>query len=323
MDLFKLENIDFRKLLIGVGLGQILSFCITATGVTSQMLSSNYGLDAPTTQSSFNYFLLSFYLIYYLIKIGVCSTNKPKIQSEQQQQQQEEDRLVSPTASIHWRETVSELSKRRLFIYLMLAFADVEANYLFVKAYQYTSITSVMLLDCATIPFVMVFSRIFLKRNYGVRHFGGVALCLIGVSFLVISDYLYSPERLESKEPVFGDLLCIFGSFFYAISNVGEEIMVSKHSRIEWISFIGIFGTLISALQLFLFEKDELESLQWNYQIVLLMMGFFLSLFLLYSLSPFMMVISNAVLFNLSILTADIYSLIIAVFLFQQQVIMI
>lgn len=44
------------------------------------------------------------------------------------------------------------------YIYLLLAFLDVEANFLVTKAYQYTSITSVTLLDCFTIPAVMVLS---------------------------------------------------------------------------------------------------------------------------------------------------------------------
>lgn len=42
------------------------------------------------------------------------------------------------------------------WLYLLLAVADVEGNYFLVKAYQYTTITSVQLLDCFTIPCVMV-----------------------------------------------------------------------------------------------------------------------------------------------------------------------
>jgi hypothetical protein len=49
--------------------------------------------------------------------------------------------------------------------YALLAVADVEANYFVVKAYSYTSITSVMLLDCFTIPCVMVLSYFFLKAK--------------------------------------------------------------------------------------------------------------------------------------------------------------
>lgn len=40
-------------------------------------------------------------------------------------------------------ETILEITKNRGWQYLLLAFVDVEANYLIVKAYQYTSVTSV------------------------------------------------------------------------------------------------------------------------------------------------------------------------------------
>lgn len=49
--------------------------------------------------------------------------------------------------------------------YALLALVDVEANYLVVTAYQYTTITSVMLLDCFTIPSSMVLSHFFLQAK--------------------------------------------------------------------------------------------------------------------------------------------------------------
>ena len=61
---------------------------------------------------------------------------------------------------------------------MLLAVADVEGNFLAVKAYQYTTITSVMLLDCFTIPCCMVLSRLFLAAK--VAHLGclGVRVCV-------------------------------------------------------------------------------------------------------------------------------------------------
>ena len=47
--------------------------------------------------------------------------------------------------------------------YFILALADVEGNFLLVKAYQYTTITSVQLLDCFTIPCVMVLACIVIS----------------------------------------------------------------------------------------------------------------------------------------------------------------
>ena len=57
------------------------------------------------------------------------------------------------------------------YMYLLAAVLDCEANFLVLEAYNYTSITSVMLLDCFTIPCAMVLSAIFLKCRSGYTTF--------------------------------------------------------------------------------------------------------------------------------------------------------
>jgi len=57
-----------------------------------------------------------------------------------------------------------------------------------VKAYQYTSITSVMLLDCFTIPCALGLTYFFLKTRYNWRHLVGVGLCLAGLALLIYDD---------------------------------------------------------------------------------------------------------------------------------------
>ena len=56
------------------------------------------------------------------------------------------------------------------------------------KAYQYTSITSVMLLDCWSIPCVMLFTWLFLKTKYRFLKITGVLVCLAGLVLVVFSD---------------------------------------------------------------------------------------------------------------------------------------
>lgn len=56
------------------------------------------------------------------------------------------------------------------------------------KSYQYTSLTSVMLLDCWSIPCVIILTWIFLKTKYGLRKFIGVGVCVAGLILVVFSD---------------------------------------------------------------------------------------------------------------------------------------
>ena len=57
-----------------------------------------------------------------------------------------------------------------------------------VKAYQYTSITSVMLLDCWSIPSVMVLTCFFLSTKYRFKKIAGVVVCVAGLVMVIFSD---------------------------------------------------------------------------------------------------------------------------------------
>lgn len=57
-----------------------------------------------------------------------------------------------------------------------------------VKAYQYTSLTSVMLLDCWSIPSVMVLTWLFLSTKYRFKKIAGVVVCVAGLVVVVFSD---------------------------------------------------------------------------------------------------------------------------------------
>jgi solute carrier family 35, member F1/2 len=57
-----------------------------------------------------------------------------------------------------------------------------------VKAYQYSSITSVTLLDCWTIPWVMILTWIVLKTRYSMWQFIGAGICVVGLVLVLFSD---------------------------------------------------------------------------------------------------------------------------------------
>jgi solute carrier family 35, member F1/2 len=118
------------------------------------------------------------------------------------------------------------------YYYLLLGIIDVEANFLgqfekvkidylpffnyfscyrnwkyilflffwnvVVKAYQYTSLTSVMLLDCWAIPCVMLLTWILLRTQYGIKKFIGVAICVAGIVLDVFSD-VHAEDRASNE----------------------------------------------------------------------------------------------------------------------------
>lgn len=260
--------------------GQVLSILIAATGAFTQALSLR-GVNIPTSQSVLLYVLLSLFVVQRLAVEG----------------------RFTPRIAL-WR-------------YALVALIDVEANYLVVKAYTAgASITSVMLLDCFTIPCVMVLSRVFLRTRYHAVHGVGVAICIAGLACLVVSDHL-ADNNASAGNSLLGDAYCLMGAALYAVSNVCQEALVKTHDRFEFLGFLGVFGTLFSAVQLAIFERAELAGIAWTPDTACLLGGFVVSMFCMYTLTSAFMIEADATLFNLSLLTSDLYAVVLGTFLFD------
>ncbi|GMP84523.1 hypothetical protein CsSME_00038020 [Camellia sinensis var. sinensis] len=106
--------------------------------------------------------------------------------------------------------------------YVLLSFIDVQGNYLFNKAYEYSSITSVTLLDCWTIPWVIVLTGFIMATRYSLWQLFGAAICVTGLCLVLLSDAGVGGGG--GSKPLLGDLLVIAATLFYAMSNVGEFI---------------------------------------------------------------------------------------------------
>lgn len=47
-----------------------------------------------------------------------------------------------------------------------------------------------------------------------------------------------------------GDCLVLISAALYAVSNVGQEHTVKNLSRVEFLGMVGLFATIISAIQM-------------------------------------------------------------------------
>lgn len=270
-----------KKTLLGLLLGQILSLLITSTGFSSSELARR-GINAPTSQSFLNYVLLA---------------------------------VVYGGIMIYRREAL----KAKWYFYLLLGLIDVEANFLVVKAYQYTSLTSVMLLDCWSIPCVILLTWLFLKTKYRFRKYVGVAICVTGLVVVIFSD-VHASDRSSGSNPLKGDVLVISGSMLYAISNVSEEFFVKTADRVELMGMLGLFGAIFSAIQISILERNELKSIHWSAGAALPFTGFAAAMFLFYSGVPILLKMSGSTMLNLSLLTSDMWSVLIRIFAYHEKV---
>lgn len=213
-DAFRSSLID-PKLLRCLALGQLLSICIAATGAFSELLARE-GVNTPTTQSAVNYALLSaVYGVYLLWRRRWSTTSGVRYTALSTADD------PSPPPPPDDDQPPSTILTQPVVIYALLALLDVEGNYLLVCAFQFTSLTSVTLLDCFTIPVVMALSAVMLGRRYGRGHVAGALLCVAGIALLVATDP--AAGAAGYKAPLLGDMLVLLGACLYAVGNVAQE----------------------------------------------------------------------------------------------------
>eukprot|EP01135_Chromosphaera_perkinsii_P000825 Nk52_evm113s151 gene=Nk52_evmTU113s151 len=266
-------------------LGQCGSLLLTGTGIFSSALATWHNWSFPVTQSLPNYVLLGFVYSCVMIYQG---------------------RFWSV-----WKEG-------RWWRYAILAISDVEANYLVVKAYEYTNLTSIALLDCVTIPTVVMLSVIFLHIRYLWPHYLGVFLCVCGIISIALNDYFYV-DNGEASNMLLGDIFCLAGAVLYGVNNVAQEYLVKKFDLVEYLGFLGIFGTIVCGTQAGILEGPDWADYDWNISVILYFMGFNLCMFIFYTVAPLLMAHprGGATLLNLSLLTSDVFSVLASYYIFD------
>uniref|UniRef100_A0A7S0WT80 EamA domain-containing protein n=1 Tax=Chlamydomonas leiostraca TaxID=1034604 RepID=A0A7S0WT80_9CHLO len=266
-----MQTTTTKQLLWAVALAQGLSFLLCLMGITSQVLANN-GINAPTTQSLCNYALLA--CTCWIVHLWLHKWRLPA-------------------------------AKNKWYVYALLAFLDVEANFLVTKAYQFTSITSVTLLDCFTIPAVMALSWVVFRARYRAVHLVGAALCVAGLVVLVLTD---GSSTTGGSNPVLGDVLVICGACVYAVCNVAQERLLVDTSRWELLAYVGSFGAGIAGVQALVLELGAWQSAQWGPATWGALAGFALSLYTFSLLLPSVLMWGGSTVLNLSLLTSDLWA---------------
>ncbi|GFZ08735.1 solute carrier family 35 protein [Actinidia rufa] len=305
------ENGALLRILYVLFLGQVVSFVMSLMSFAAS-LTANLGVDTPLTLSFFSYLALA--LVYGSILLY------------------RRQKLLVPW---YW--------------YVVLGFVDVQGNYLVNKAFQYSSITSVTLLDCWTIAWVILLTWFLLGTRYSLWQFFGAALCVLGLGLVLISDAGVGGGG--GSKPLLGDILVIAGTLFFAMSNVGEEFCVKMKDRVEVVAMIGLFGTLRYLECGTVWYGNDVLHIPWygrgrilritylfandprlglidpdrgtapKYQsLILAFAGYAVSSFMFYTLVPFVLKMSGATMFNLSVLTSDMWAVVVRIFFYRQQV---
>jgi len=229
--------------------------------------------------------------------------------------------LVLCAVFVPWRVWRGGDGGLRWYLYAMVAVADVQGNYFVVLAYQYTDVASATLLDCFTIPCVVLLSILFLRSRYSWRQGVGILCCVTGLGALLCCDLASSRSSTSGgSHKVLGDCLVLLGCVFYAVSNVAQERVVKAFDPVEFLANIGAWGLAVSSVQIFLFESDQLSTLLLHpeYKVWAYLCGYVAALSCMYIGVPCLLCHSSATVMNLSFLTSDFWAVLAAVFLFGE-----
>ena len=94
-----------------------------------------------------------------------------------------------------------------------------------------------MLCDVMGIPIVVIISLLFLHSRFTWKHYLGVALCLVGIVIMLISDIHKGLE--EGTHRWIGDLMALGATFLYSVSNICQEVLVKSN---DWVFILYYFG---------------------------------------------------------------------------------
>lgn len=184
----------------------------------------------------------------------------------------------------------------------------------------------------------MAISGFVLGRRYRASHVIGAVVCMVGVIVNILSDY-ESPDPDAFPFKGLGDILAISGGLLYGLQAVLAEMAVKEFGgSTEYVAVLGVFGTLISLVQVLILEKyalseyfgpppeenhggfkldiDDAEkraSCSSNYTLFLLFLYVAANYISYVGVSRFLLVSESAML-KLSLLTSDLWAVLFTVF---------
>ncbi|KAH6604417.1 hypothetical protein Trco_007863 [Trichoderma cornu-damae] len=267
-----------------IAVGQVLSLCITGTNTFTSFLA-NAGTNIPAFQTIFNYILL--FLVYTSITVW---RDGPRV---------------------WWGIMVKDGWR-----YLIMSFLDVEGNYFTVLAYRYTNLLSAQLLNFWSIVCVVIISFTLLRVRYKPFQVVGILVCCGGMGILLASDHITGSNGGPGVDMVKGDLFGLLGATLYGVSNVFEEWLVSKRPMHHVLSFLGFFGMIINGVQAAIFDRKSFQDAHWDGSVAGWLVGYTLLLFIFYTLAPLILRMGSAAFFDISLLTANFWGVIIGIHVF-------
>lgn len=311
--------------------GQILSLLLAVMWVSQSVLYLKCKWNSPAFSCFWAYLLLSVFLVPLVVKGRAI-------------------RKGTNTAPVSQWFLGGIPLQASPWVYFGMALLSFYGSYFYLLAVTFTTITSVSLVDAMSIPTAMILSHVYLRRRYSRMHLFGATLCISGVVIGLmidgISNYIYNSGQASvqvktivpdtsnttatgvgdgSKEyphKLIGDFLSLLGAVLFGTNDVLAELSVRRlGGTSEYLGMVGFFGIFIAIFQVLISERQTVAAM-FNGGNPSGCSGSITAGFLVaYVLGQFsrkaglaaFLTISDAALLQLSLLTSDLYTVIVSV----------
>uniref|UniRef100_A0A336MH20 CSON001417 protein n=1 Tax=Culicoides sonorensis TaxID=179676 RepID=A0A336MH20_CULSO len=263
-------------------LGQILSILLCISQYISHHLATSLELVIPTSQN-------------YLRYIMICSV------------------FTTRLAFRKGDKGLISVIKTRGYRYVLIGLIDLEASALLASSHQFSSLINIQFLDCVALPVSIVLSCLTLGIRFRFVHMLGVSVCLLGIGSLVWAGIGGAADN-ENHSHLVGDMLCVGGAVLFAVACVLQELVCKTLDCLEYLGMIGLFGSCLCGIQMFLVEKSTLMQIDWsNNDVIVYLAAFGFVQFMFYSLLSHVLLHSGSTAVQLYLLTADFYTLVVGI----------
>lgn len=141
------------------------------------------------------------------------------------------------------------------------------------------------------------------------------------IKLVVSSKTIDLKITFTGKNQLVGDMLCLGGSLLYAMVTVLQEMMLKTHSCSDYMALLGLIGSVVSCAQTFFLEFSELMTFNWYELDTIVQLGSYCTVQTIFQiLQCFMLRDAGSIILHLSFLSADYYTLIAGMYIFQFKV---
>ncbi len=276
------------RAIVNVCLGQALSLLATAANAVNQQLNGWYGINVAALQMC---------AVYGMLAVGFWTAIT----------------CFFP-AQVKVRNLWAILP-----LMVLISFLDTTASIMCLRAYACVNSPTVALLSTVSTPTVLLLSSVTFRRTYAWNEILGSVMAVSGVAILSVYQLVLAKEGSLS---ILGYGACILSAMMYGLSNVlTEKLTTDGTSVAQYLALNSSFATIWSAIYLFTLGRGDLWQLAYKTTsgARLLLAFYCLSMGAFYSLMPLLMARGSASLFNISLLTVNLYTLIVNVLLFDDS----